>query len=97
MPVQLRVYTIEPGALDAFAREWAAAIKPLRLALGFTVPAAWKIPETGQFVWLLAYEGPLDWDAADRAYHDSDARRAMDPDPARLIARTEQWFVEPVA
>ena len=96
MPLQLRVYTIKPGALDAFAREWAETIRPLRLSLGFSIPGAWKVEATNQFVWLMAYEGPEPWDVLDRAYHESPQRRAMQPDPARHIAGMAHHFIEPV-
>ena len=93
---QLRTYTINRGALETFAKEWQVTIKPLREKLGFKVPAAWTIKESNQFVWLLSLEDGSAWDALDRAYHDSDERREMQPDPARHIARMESYFVEPV-
>ena len=96
MPLQLRTYTINRGALDTFVDEWQHTIKPLREKLGFTVPAAWTVPAANQFVWLLGYDGPEDWDALDRAYHASSERKAMQPDPGRLIARMEQVWLDPV-
>lgn len=96
MPIQLRIYTINRGALQDFALEWQEKIKPLREKLGFQVLGAWTVQATNQFVWLLGYEGPSDWDTQDQAYFDSDERRAMQPDPARFIARVEQYFVESV-
>jgi len=93
---QLRTYTINRGALQAFAEEWQTTIKPLREKLGFRVPAAWTVKATNQFVWLLSLEDSSTWDALERAYHDSDERREMQPDPARHIARMENYFVEPV-
>lgn len=97
MTVQLRIYTINRGALDAFASEWNEKIKPLRLKLGFQIPGAWKIPATNQFIWLLSYDGPRDWETLDQAYHQSEERHAMQPDPARLIARIEGYFIDPVS
>lgn len=96
MPVQLRLYTIKAGALDAFASEWAENIRPLRLSLGFSIWGAWKVEATNQFVWVMAYEGPESWDVLDRAYHKSPQRRTMQPDPARHIVRMEHHFIEPV-
>ena len=93
---QLRIYTINRGELQAFAAEWRDKIKPLRLRLGFQVPLAWTVEATNQFVWLMTYDGADDWESLDRAYFKSDERRAMQPDPARHIARMEQFFVEPV-
>ena len=96
MPTELRIYTINKGALDTFAEEWGITIKPLREKIGFRVPAAWTCAATNQFFWMLEYDGPEDWQTLDRAYHESDERRAMDPDPARLIARAEHFFLDPV-
>lgn len=96
MQIQLRIYTINRGALQVFAEEWKTKIYPLRVEIGFRVPDAWTVPATSQFIWLLAYDGPDTWEAKDKAYFESEQRRAMDPDPARLIARVEQYFIEPV-
>jgi hypothetical protein len=97
MTTQLRIYTINRGALQDFAREWQAQIRPLRTKLGFQVLGAWTVEATNQFVWLLAYEGPQPWDAADSAYYQSPERGALEPDPARHIARSEQYFVRTVS
>ena len=96
MKIQLRIYTINRGALDIWVREWNTLIKPVRLRLGFSIPGAWTIKETNQFVWLMSYEGTESWEALDNAFHQSAERRAMDPDPARNIARIEQYFIDPV-
>lgn len=69
-------------------------IYPLRVKTGFRVPSAWTVEATNQFIWLLAYDGPDTWEARDKAYFASEERRAMVPDPARHIARVEQYFVE---
>lgn len=97
MAVQLRTYTIKRGALDEFAREWQATIKPLRIKIGFQVVGAWTVSESNQFIWILSYDGPKSWEEMDRAYFDSPERLAMEPDPARNIARMEQFFMDPVS
>jgi NIPSNAP len=96
MAVQLRIYTINRGALNHWATEWREMIKPLREKLGFKILGAWTIEETNQFVWLLSYDGPSSWATLDKAFHQSDERREMKPDPARNIARVEQYFINPV-
>lgn len=96
MPTQLRIYTINRGALPEFAAEWRQKIKPLRLKLGFQIPAAWTVEAANQFIWVMSYEGPEDWDTLDQAYFHSEERKAMQPDPARHIARIEQYFVKPL-
>lgn len=95
MASQIHVYTINRGALDAFAAEWRDKIKPLRIKFGFEVLGGWKVEATNQFVWFLSYEG-ADWDARNQAFYQSAERRSLDPDPARHIARVEQYFVEAV-
>ncbi|MDW7773172.1 MAG: NIPSNAP family protein [Desulfobulbaceae bacterium] len=97
MPVQLRIYTINRGALDEFAREWEAAIKPLRIKIGFQVLGAWKLRESNQFAWIIGYDGPKKWEELDLEYHRSPERHAMDPDPARNIARMEHFFMDPLS
>jgi hypothetical protein len=96
MPVQLRTYTIVSGALHQFATEWQQKIRPVRENVGFQILGAWTVEATEQFVWLLQYEGTNSWEVQDQKYFTSEERRAMDPDPARLIVRMEQHFVEPV-
>ena len=44
----------------------------------------------------MSYEGTESWEALDAAFHQSAERRAMNPDPARNIARIEQYFIDPV-
>lgn len=97
MLTQLRVYTINRGALKDFADEWEQMIKPLRLKLGFSIEGAWTVEATNQFVWIMSYDGPKSWDTLDRAYFQSPERHAMQPDPARHIARMEHFFMEPTA
>jgi hypothetical protein len=94
MTTQLRIYTINRGQLRQFAREWREKIRPLREHLGFTVGGSWLLEETNQFVWLLSYDGPEDWESKDRIYYASPERKSMDPNPARLIARAEEYFAE---
>lgn len=96
MPTQLRIYTINRGSLQQFAEEWKQKVYPLRLEFGFQIHGAWILEKTNQFVWLISYDGPETWETREQAYYDSEKRKAMAPDPVRLIARPEQYFVESV-
>ncbi|GFE62845.1 NIPSNAP family protein [Geobacter sp. AOG2] len=96
MREQIRIYTINKGCLHQFVEEWRGKIRPLREKLGFRIIGAWAVEATNQFVWVQRYEGDKNWEEQDQAYFASDERRAMEPDPARLIARMEQYFAEPV-
>ena len=97
MPTQLRIYSINRGALKEFAAEWEKMIKPLRLKLGFKIDGAWTVEATNQFVWIMRYDGQASWETLDEAYFQSPVRKAMDPDPARHIARMEHYFIKPVS
>lgn len=96
MSTQLRTYRIRPGGLYAFAAEWREKIVPLRQRLGFEILGAWTDDTSGEFVWVLRHPGPEPWDELDRSYHESDERRAMEPNPARWIESVEERFVDDV-
>ena len=92
MRYQLREYTIEEGRLDDFVREWREHVLPLRVSMGFNVLGPWVEREASRFVWIVAYDGDLE--AANAAYYDSDERRAMSPDPARLVLEARTIWLE---
>ena len=47
---------------------------------------AWTVDGDSRFLWLLAYPGGwVAFEEADRGYHASPQRAALDPNPARLI------------
>ena len=75
MPTQIHIYTINRGALDAFAIEWRDRIKPLREKFGFHVSGGWKINETNQFVWFLSRDNSEDWETQNQAFYQSEERR----------------------
>lgn len=94
MPTQIRLYTINRGCLLQFAEEWREKILPLRRAQGFTIHSASISRETSQFIWMISCDDLDDWEAKEKAYYASAARARLTPDPARLIARAEEYFVE---
>jgi hypothetical protein len=89
---QLREYTIEAGRLDDFVREWREHVLPLRVAMGFNLLGPWIDRETSRFILIVGYDG--DFDAANDAFYRSDERRAMQPDPARLVVDTRTASLE---
>lgn len=96
MTTQIRLYTINKNQMDNFVELWEQQILPLRKSLGFEVSDAWIMKETNQFVWVLRYNGTEPWEEKDNAYYQSPERVAMDPNPAGLIARAEEYFAERV-
>lgn len=88
------MYTIKPGGMAAWLEEWGRLIAPLRRRHGFEIVGSWTA-EPDQFIWILRYGGPTTWEEADAAYYASPERAAMQPDPARHIAKSEQWLMSP--
>jgi hypothetical protein len=70
----------------------------LHYQFGYTIPNSWVLRERNEFVWIVSYDGPEDWDARQAAYYGSPERTGVDPklDPAQYIAKTERWFIDPV-
>jgi hypothetical protein len=91
---QIRVYRLQPGALEEFEREWREHVVPLRRQFGFEVLGAWASAEEDAFVWIIRHEG--DFVAADRAYYLSPERGALDPDPARHILEPRAFLARPL-
>ncbi|MCA1588726.1 MAG: hypothetical protein LC744_08820 [Chloroflexi bacterium] len=97
MTTQLRDYRVRPDAWDQFLDAWRRQVPALRAAHGFEIEA-WTVPSDSRLVWFLSYPGStVDFDAADRAYYDSDERRAFDPEPSQFLASNDHFFVERVS
>lgn len=93
---QLRVYRVEEGRLGDFVEAWRTSVVPLRRAHGFSVDAAWTIPDESRFAWLVSHDGPGSWQEAESAYYGSPERAAFDPDPARWVVEPLAWFLRPL-
>jgi NIPSNAP len=96
METQLRVYTVAEGAFDAWLAEWREHVAPLRERFGFRVLGPWADLATNTFVWMLEYDGPDDFAAADSRYYGSPERQALEPDPARHLTSVETRMLRPV-
>jgi hypothetical protein len=77
--------------MEAWLGEWEEHVRPLRLAHGFSVLGPWVDDDGETFIWILGHDD--DFEAADRAYYDSEKRRSLDPDPARHIGKQELRFM----
>lgn len=82
--------------MKEWVKEWSEGVVPLRRKHGFRVEGAWVVEGEDTFIWILTYDGPGDWESRDAAYYASAERKALDPDPARHIARAEMRSVSPV-
>jgi hypothetical protein len=96
MQAQLRRYRIRDDQLAQFTTEWREVVVPLRARFGFRA-RGWAAPDSGEFVWVLEHEGDREgFEQADAAYYASDARKAVRPDPARLVEEAHHTWLEPV-
>jgi len=86
---QVREYTVKPGEMQEWLGEWRSRIVPLRESLGFEVLGAWTVDGTDQFIWIIGYNGPKSWEQANDDYYASPERKALDPDPARHLIKTD--------
>lgn len=96
MEYQVRRYRAAEGKLDAFVDAWRRGVVPLRKKFGFTVEGAWSIPETNEFVWVMSYDGPEGFEAADAAYYESDERSTLDPNPVVFLVDHIAHLATPV-
>ncbi len=96
MVSQLRIFTINRGQMDAFVQAWLAGVYPLRRKHGYTIDRAWMSKETNEFLWILSYDGPEEWEAKEAAYYTSTERMYLDPDPRQYIAKVEYRFLTAV-
>jgi hypothetical protein len=94
--VQVRIYEAKAGELERFVEEWQSTVRPLRERFGFRVLGAWAGQEGRRFVWILGYEGNDGFASADARYYASPERAALEPDPARLLERAEEFPVRRV-
>ena len=97
MTTQLRDYRVRPDAWDRFLDAWQRQVPPLRAAHGFQLEA-WIVADDARLVWFLSHPGSVEeFEAADRAYYDSDERIAFDPDPRQFLERADHFVVERVS
>ena len=85
MEYELRRNRIEAGHLDEFVEGWVAGVVPLRRRFGFTIGGAWIVEATGELVWILGYDGPDGFDAADARYYASIERKALESGPGTMV------------
>jgi len=93
--LQLRIYDVVPSKMDEFVEVFAQVVEA-RARFGFAVEGAWVTEERDQFVWIARYDGPDSFEEASRRYYESDARKAIVPDPASFLTRVETRMLVPV-
>ena len=97
MECELRRNRIRAGCVDECLRAWSDQVPALRRRFGFEVLGAWFVADTDELVWILGYEGPDGFDAADARYYASAERAALEPDPAQWFDTSEAVRMRPLA
>ena len=82
MEYQLRIYVVKEGQMDTFLGIFPEVVAARR-AVGFEVVGAWMIPEENQFIWIVGAEDGIE--ATSERYYASEQRKAIDPEPAKLL------------
>jgi NIPSNAP protein len=93
---QMRMYRIADGKLDEFVQEWLAGVVPLRREMGFSIDGAWTVRGEDRFVWIVSYDGEESFEAKNAEYYGSPGRKALDPNPARLIEESQELIISPI-
>jgi len=96
MEYELRRNRISPDHLEEFLAAWLGGVVPLRRQFGFSFAGAWIIEGAGDLVWILGYDGPDGFDAADERYYASAERAALDPDPGQWFESAVQERIRPI-
>ncbi len=92
---QLRIYDVAPSKMEEFVAVFPQVVEA-RARFGFAVEGAWVAEDRDQFVWIARYDGPGSFEEAERRYYESEARRAIDPDPGSLLAHVETRMIRPL-
>jgi len=92
---QLRTYHMKPDRMDDFLAIFPQVVEARR-AVGFGVVGAWMSPEENVFAWIVSTDQPGGIEEASKAYYQSDLRRAIEPEPAKLIDTIETKIMESV-
>jgi NIPSNAP protein len=96
LTTQLRIYTVNRGQMEPFVTAWREKIVPLRQKYGFKIDGGWIYADVNKFIWMVSYDGPLDWEAANAAYYDAPERKLIQPEPSDYIAHMELHLINSV-
>ena len=97
MQAQLRIYDIKDGLMDEFINEFQTKIVPPRQQYGFDIVGSWIVPDRNQFVWVVTYDGDLEWQAAVDRYYHSPERSSADFDPDQYIEAMDVRMLQPAS
>ena len=89
MYAQLRIYTINPGRMDEWARWFHERLMPIAEAAGHTVIGPWASAAGTDFIWIRVYDSIEDAKLKDQRFYNSPEWVAIASEARQLIAKTE--------
>ena len=82
---QLRQYAVKDGKWDEFIAIFSD-VTDARTAAGFEVVGVWTVQEENRFIWIVSTDHPDGIAGASGVYYHSEQRRAISPEPSKLLA-----------
>jgi hypothetical protein len=76
---ELRIYHLKPGMAEDYIKLFNAQLEPNHTASGVNVLGAWLDEETNTIYWLRTFKDEADMEEVLDRYHQSDARKNLDP------------------
>jgi hypothetical protein len=89
MYAQLRVYTANRGKMDDWIRWFNDKLLPIADQAGHTIVGPWVNEAKTDFVWIRTYDSAEDAKAKDERFYGSPEWKAIAPEAAAFIAKTD--------
>jgi hypothetical protein len=74
---ELRTYTINKGAMDAFLEHFEKFGGPLHAAVGIKIEATWVNRDRSEFIWIRSFDDEDDRTAKAKAFQEERAKRGI--------------------
>ena len=93
MLAELRIYTINKGAMEAFLDHFEKYGAPLHAAVGIKIESTWVNRAQNEFIWIRSFEDQADRESKVKAFQEERAKR--DIVLGDNIAKMESRDIEP--
>ncbi len=95
MTSQLRIYTINRGMMDGWAKLFTETLVPMQEQHGIRIEATWVSEDNTQFIWIRSFADAEDVKAKEAAFYGSPEWNAVMDHARSHIARTVVQTMEP--
>ena len=82
---QLRTYTIQHGAMDAWVELFETHIRPVNQRLGIHIIGTWVNQDHNEVIWLRRFSSEAEIEELEAAYFASPERQALGDRPQQFI------------